>query len=178
MWQKVSGMVPRRTVINLLICLSAIVVIVVVGIIPNFISASSLDEKILSLQYELEEQKNLHPVYQILKARSQKKVGAVLPFPVRNKLSREEIKSLPASFRDAARKANMHLISISPDLGSLGGDYRFLSVDVVVTGDFYDVRKFLIGLGEIPYLERIEEMQVQPRHDSMEFKIKVWLAIA
>jgi hypothetical protein len=35
----------------------------------------------------------------------------------------------------------------------------------------------LIGLGSVPYLDRIEEINIQQYPDSMEFRMKIWIAI-
>jgi hypothetical protein len=48
----------------------------------------------------------------------------------------------------------------------------------VVRGDFLNFRKLLIGLGEVAYVERIEEIQIQQNPDALEFKMKVWVAIS
>ena len=178
MWQKIKTMIPRHTLIYLLVCLSGLLIIVFAGIIPNYISLAGLDRKIISVQFQLEEQNNLYPIYQLLKNRSQHKALMVLPFPARNRLSREVINLFPTTFKDIAKKAGMGAISISPDLNSLTDDSKFLIVNAVIRGDFFNFRKLLIGLGEVPYLERVEEIQVQQNQDIMEFKMKIRLALA
>jgi len=35
----------------------------------------------------------------------------------------------------------------------------------------------LIELGSVPYLDKIEEVNIQQNTDSMEFKMKVWIAV-
>jgi hypothetical protein len=35
----------------------------------------------------------------------------------------------------------------------------------------------LIGLGAVPYLDRIDEINIQEQPYSMEFRMKVWIAI-
>jgi hypothetical protein len=177
MWQKINAMVPKQTLINLLISLSGVLIIVLAGIVPNYITSANLDRKISGLQFQIEEQKTLYPIYQLLKDRSQKKMPRVLPLPVKSKLSRGNMRSIPTTFKDIARSVNMNMVSISPDLNSLRIDPRFLPVDMAVAGDFFNFRKFLIALVGVPYLERIEELQIRQNQETMEFKVKICLAI-
>ena len=178
MWQKIKAVIPKETLINLLICISGVLLIILAGIVPNSLTSANLDQKISSVQFQLEEQKTLYPIYQSLKAKFQKKISTVLPFPVGDKLSREKIESIPATFRDIAGGADMNIVSIVPDLNSPGTDRKFLLVDIALAGEFFDFRKFLIGLEALPYLEHIEELHVRQNQDVMEFKMKIWLALA
>ena len=171
-------MIPKQTLTNMTICLAGLLVIVLAGIVPNIISSASLDRKINSVKFQLEEQDKLYPVSQLLKKNAQKKVLTALPFPARDKLSRKLIDLFPATFKDMAKKAGMDVISISPDLNSLSDNSNFLIVNAVIRGDFFNFRKLLINLGEIPYSERVEEIQIQQNRDIMEFKMKIRLALA
>ncbi|MGA3206921.1 MAG: hypothetical protein ABSE05_03750, partial [Syntrophales bacterium] len=76
------------------------------------------------------------------------------------------------------RKARIDMVSAFPDLYTLGGEQKFLLVNATLKGDFLNFRKFLIGLGGVPCLEGIEEIHIQQNEDGMEFKMKIWLAIA
>jgi hypothetical protein len=50
-------------------------------------------------------------------------------------------------------------------------------VNVLLRGDFINFRKFLINLGGIPYVQQIEEVAIQQKLDSKEFRLKVWVAV-
>jgi hypothetical protein len=50
--------------------------------------------------------------------------------------------------------------------------------NAVVRGDFVNFRELLIGLGDIPYLEKIEEVSVKQLSDSMELQAIVWLKVS
>jgi hypothetical protein len=47
----------------------------------------------------------------------------------------------------------------------------------VLKGEFADFRKMLIELGAVPYLDKIEEISYTQGTESMEFKMKVWIAL-
>ena len=179
MYQKFKKMmISKQTLTNMTICLAGLLVIVLAGIIPNFISSARLDREISSVQFRLEEQDKLYPVWQLLKNKAQHKVLMVLPFPAKDRLSRKSIDLFPATFKDMAKKAGMDVISISPDLNSLSDSSNFLIVNAVIRGDFFNFRKLLVNLGEVPYSERVEEILIQQNQDNMEFRMKIRLALA
>jgi hypothetical protein len=69
------------------------------------------------------------------------------------------------------------MVSNTPDLNSSGGSPSSLLYNVVLKGEFANFRKILIGLGSVPYLDRIEEINIQQYPSYMEFKMKIWIAI-
>jgi len=176
--EKMYAITPKRTIIYALICLSGILFIVLAGVIPKQLSLARLDQKIKSIQFQIEEQKKLYPIYQDLQKKAQAGDSKALPLPARNALLRTQLDTIPATFREIARKANLDMVSASPDLNSLSGESRLLLVNAVIRGNFFNLRKFLIGLGDMSYLDRIEEIQIQQNEDTMEFKMKIWIALA
>lgn len=176
--RKIFAIIPKRNIIYSLLCLTGILFIILAGIIPNQLSLARLDKKIKSIQFQIEEQKSLYPIYQDLQKKTEARNSKVLPLPKRNALLQTQLDSIPATFIEIARKVNLDMVSASPDLNSLSGESKLLPVNAVVRGNFFNFRKFLILLGGVPYLERIEEIQIQQNEDTMEFKIKIWIAIA
>jgi hypothetical protein len=170
-------LINRRTVIIYLTCLAGILLFIIAGIIPAQRFSAALDRKTRDLQFQIDEQKSLQPIYQSLKARSQTGTVSVLPTPERNKLSRDLISMVPSTFGRIAKNAAMDTLSVDPDVSSLANQSRYLLVHAVVRGDFFSFRKYLTGLGELPYFERIEEIEIQQNPDIMEFKMKIWLAL-
>jgi len=174
---KIYAIIPKRSLVYLLICLSGVLIIFVAGIIPEYFSLVRLEQQMKSIQFQIEEQKSLYPIYHMLQNKTHTKEVRILPFPKKIPLSRAEMDAISATFREIAKKANIDIVSASPDLNFLGSESRFLPINAIIRGDFFNFRKFLIGLGEVPYLERIEEIQIQQNEDTMEFKMKVWLAV-
>ena len=170
-------LINRRTVIIYLTCLAGILLFIIAGIIPAQRFSAALDRKTRDLQFQIDEQKSLQPIYQSLKAKSQTGTVSVLPTPERNKLSRDLISMVPSTFGRIAKNAAMDTLSVDPDVSSLANQSRYLLVHAVVRGDFFSFRKYLTGLGELPYFERIEEIEIQQNPDIMEFKMKIWLAL-
>jgi hypothetical protein len=155
-----------------------VLLIVLAGIVPQQMAVARLDNKIASFQFQFEEQKKLQPYYQMLHAGTDSGRSKVLPFPARSPLSRTKIDTVPSIIREQAQKAHIDMVAASPDLNTLGGEQRFILVNATLKGDFLNFREFLIGLGGVPCLEAIEEIRIQQNEDSMEFRMKLWLAIA
>ena len=175
---KLYAIIPKRSLVFLLICVCGVLIIFAAGIIPEYFSSVRLDEQIKNIQFQREEQKRLHPIHQMLQSRKHTEDGRTLPFPKKNFLLRTKMDDVAATFREIAKRANLDVVSASPDLNFLGGESRFLPMHATMRGDFFNFRKFLISLGEVSYLERIEEIQIQQNEDTMEFKLKVWLVLA
>ncbi|MGD1152407.1 MAG: hypothetical protein ABR911_05990 [Syntrophales bacterium] len=176
--EKIYAIIPKRSIVILFACISGVLLIVLAGIVPQQMAVTRLDNKIAIIQFQFEEQKRLNPYYQMLHAGTHSGSSKVLPFPARSPLSRTKIDTVPSIIREQAQKAHIDMVAASPDLNTLGGEQRFILVNATLKGDFLNFRKFLIGLGGVPCLEGIEEIRIQQNEDSMEFRMKLWLAIA
>ena len=178
MEQKLYAIIPRQSITYLLICLFGVLVFIFAGLIPSQRSLAKLDRDIKTVTFQIEEHKTLSPIYESLQKRLMAKGSGALPFPARNTLPRDQVSKVPKTFGEIAGKCNMEAVSVAPDLKSLNRGSRFLLFHTVVRGDFLNFRKLLIGLGEVAYVERIEEIQIQQNPDALEFKMKVWVAIS
>jgi hypothetical protein len=106
-----------------------------------------------------------------------KKESEILPLPAKGTLAQAKINGLPMTFSAAAKTSGMSLVSAIPIFSATPGNSQFLSVNVVLRGDFMNLRKFLIHLGGIPYVTQIEEIAIQQKPDTKEFRLKVWVAV-
>jgi hypothetical protein len=170
-------LIPRRTVIVQLSWLGCLLLFILAVIIPVQRFVAGLDGQIKNIRYQVDEQKSLQPIYQALKTRSQTIAPRILPTPASGKLSRDLVSMVPSTIGRIVKNAAMETISISPDVNSLANQSRFLLMHTVIRGDFMSFRKFLNGVGEFPYLERFEEIEIRQDPDFMEFRMKIWLAL-
>jgi len=171
-------LIPRRTVIIHLSWLGSLLLFILVIIVPVQRFMAGLDGQIKDIQYQVDEQKSLQPIYQALKAKSQTTAPSILPTPESGKLARDLVSVVPSTIGRIVRNAAMETITISPDVNSLANQSRSLLMNTVIRGDFMSFRKFLIGVGELPYLERFEEIEIKQDQDFMEFRMKIWLALS
>ena len=175
---KLFKLIPRRTVIIHLSWLGSLLLFILAIIVPVQRLVAGLDGRLKDIQYQVDEQKSLQPIYQALKTKSQTTVPSILPTPASGKLSRDLVSVVPSTIGRIVKNAAMENISILPDVNSLANQSRSLLLHTVIRGDFMSFRKFLIGVGELPYLERFEEIEIQKDPDFMEFRMKIWLALS
>lgn len=175
--KKINLNIPEKSFSYLIICGGIVVILVLVGIFPLYRYISNQAGEIKKIQYQIEEQKGLGPAYLNLKKAMERKDLQVLPNPKKTTISREEAAKFQNVFRNVAGKSGLMTVSLTPDLSTMTGSSKFLLHNAVVKGEFANFRKMLIALSAIPYLDRIEEIRIQQHSDSMEFRIKIWLAL-
>jgi hypothetical protein len=171
-----KNIIFRETPLVKIYIFAAVFVLITVGIIIQNFSLKKLDDRISKIQTQIAEQNGLKSVYQLLRVKGHK-ADKILPFPEKRNFPRNQVEALAGSFRDIAKKANMDILYVTPALNSIGPDSRYLLVDVGIRGDFLSYRDFLIALGNLSCLDRIEEMQIQEDTDVMEFKLKIRLSM-
>ena len=174
---KPESKIPRRNIVYIVLCVLFIILFVFVVYLPTDKWSDELDIKTSEAKFRLHEQQTLIPVFQYLKVESEKVVSDTLPLPPKGKLARAMINNLPQNFAASAKTSGMSLVMARPDLSGLKGDFQTLPVNIVLRGGFINFRKFLIGLGGMPYVERIEEILIQEIPDTKEFRLRVWVAI-
>jgi hypothetical protein len=175
--QKLNSHIPHQSLIYLGLCLTGVLVFVFMGIIPAYTTLAELDTKAASISQRIEEHNILLPFYRTLLSAGEKKESTVLPLPEKGMLEQTRIGTLPVSLSAAVRMSGMALVSATPNVGALTGDARFISVNLVLRGNFINFRKCLIHLGSIPYVDHIEEIVIQGKADAKEYRLKLWVAI-
>jgi hypothetical protein len=148
-----------------------------VGIFPLYQYNSNLIEKNTKLKNQIEEQKEIAPTYSTLLQVVNSKDLRILPNPDKKTIPRGEAGKFQNDIRTIAGRSGLMTLSLTPDLSTLTGSSTSLSHDVVLKGEFSNFRKMLIGLGSVPYLDRIEEINILQNPDSMEFRMKIWIAL-
>jgi Tfp pilus assembly protein PilO len=175
--QKMNLHIPQQSIIYILLCLTGILIFILGGIIPNSKKMTEMDTKTAEAKFRLEEQKALGSFHQSLQDKNEKKESEVLPLPAKGVLAKAKLNTLPANLTTAAKTSGMSLVSATPNLNTITGDAQFISVNVILRGEFINFRKFLINLGGIPYVQHIEEIQIEEKPDTREFRMKVWVAV-
>lgn len=173
----VGEIFPRRNIIFFSLCAAGILIFIFLVIFPYHRALGKSDRKIAELRQRIDDQRNFSGLYQFLTKNSRQKDGLIFPVPAKTHLFRKDVDKVPATIRALAGKSRMSVESIVPDVKALAPDSKRLSVSIAVKGRLSGFRLFLAGLGEIPYLEHIEEIQVRRIPDSKEFRVKMWLAL-
>jgi len=175
--KKIGFNIPRQSIFYIMMCLTGVLIFVLGGILPASKKLAELDAAIVVRKYDIEEQTALAPFFKSLKVDSEKKESEILPLPPNGKLSQDKLDTLPIAFSTAAKMSGMTMVSAIPNLNAMIGDAQFIPIHVVLRGGVIDFRKFLIQIGGIPYVQHIEEITIQEKSDTREFKMKIWAAI-
>ncbi len=157
-------------------CLCVLLFFFLLVIYPQHISLAEADLDIKKLKVRIEEQKILYPIFQNLLKKTRVKDTESLPFPKKTKLMHNETAKISSIFNEIAQKSNLILKEIIPDVDALIGGSEYLKLNLTVKGEFLDLRNFMLHLGELPYLEHIERIQIRSVQDSKEISFKIFLA--
>lgn len=165
-----------RSLTLLIAGLVIILILVWIGFY-NHRTIARLDAEIHDLNTKINTHQSYAPMTKQLFDRMKVRAERHLPLPAKAKLSAEQRDQIPLIFREMAQKAKLDLVSLNPDINSLVGGSPVMLVHATLKGDYYHFRNFLIELGDRPYLEKIEEIEIQQLPGTKEFRLKVWLAV-
>ena len=175
--KKLSVEVPRRSLIYLLICGAGVLAFVLVGTYPSSRNIVRMDDSIADLKTRVEEQKILFPLYKKLREGLTTEVSKAQSNPPKAGLPARRMDDLTPIFGEIAANCGLEVSAVIPDVKSLVDDSHFLSVDLALKGDFFNLRKFLLELSNLPYLGDIEHLYILEGPDGKGYFLKVWLII-
>ena len=165
-----------RSLTLLIIGVGLILILVYIGFY-NYRNIAKLDTEINELNTKINTHQSYAPMTKQLIDRMKVKPQRNLPLPAKAKLSVEQKDQISYIFKDMAQKSKMELLSVSPDINSMVGGSAAMLVHATLKGDYYNFRNFLIELGDRPFLERVEEIEIQQVPGTKEFRLKVWLVV-
>jgi Tfp pilus assembly protein PilO len=160
----------------MVLCGAGVLIFLLWVILPAKQLSAELDQDIASLQARIEEQKILSPVFKNLFAKTKTTEPQGLPAPVRAKLTRDEIASVPKRLQQLAASHRLNVREIVPEVNTLtDASGRFLT-RFTAAGQFADLRGFLMDVGALPYFESLEEIEIRAVEGGREFGLKIWMA--
>jgi hypothetical protein len=173
---KLGSILPPQTLILMVLCGAGILMFVLWVMLPAQRLSAELDRDIQSLESRIEEQKILSPVFKNLFAKTKTVEPQGLPAPNRIKLTRAEIAGVPKRLQLLAASHHLSIREIVPEVNTLtDASGRFLT-RIAATGQFADLRGFLIEVGALPYFDSIEEIEIRAVEGGREFGVKIWMA--
>lgn len=152
-----------------------ILVIILLMIYPDYRTLAALDKNIKQLNTKIETHELLSPLFQKMLTEVELKLPEGVAFPKAEKLSQEKAERIVSVFHELAGKSGIKVVEVSPDVESTLDGSGFVLMNVVVTGDFFKLREFLMELGNLPYLEKIEQIKLQNIDGGKEVRLKIWL---
>jgi hypothetical protein len=173
------NLVPKECISSLVAGLVAVLFFVCVAIIPNYLTGRSLNRQIGDLRYQLEEHKNILPLYASLKKLASEEKPDILILPQKTGLDMSRLDIAIKTLRDISKKSSMSVISISPDEGEAYKGVKSVVVAMSLKGDFANLRTLLTDLGALPYVEDVEgvSMRRESYGRMLAITIKIKLAV-
>jgi len=169
------GKFSQRSLFYFALFGAVILVVILLLIYPDYRTLAVLDKNIKQLNARIETQKLLFPLFQKMLTEIDLKLPEGAAFPKAEKLTQEKAESMLSVFHELAGKSGLKVLEVSPDVESTLNGSGFVLMNVVVRGDFFMLREFLLELGNLPYLEKIEQIKLQNIEDGKEFRLKLWL---
>lgn len=167
---------PTKNIMVIALFGGGIIFFVLLSIFPNYITYSNIETEINMLKSQIEEQKILSPIFNDLSSKAKFKDSDDLPFPKKEKLSKNETSNISGIIQNIILLNDFELNSILTDVGGLMDGSGILKMSVEVTGDFENLRKLILQLGTLPYLEHIENIQINNANDKQNILLKLWIA--
>ena len=155
----------------------AIALFVGVAIVPAFFSMAESEREIEQVEFELERQQKLFPIFVKLLKASREKSPELLPLPETTKLSRGNTDLATVMLRELAADSNLRVENIVPDMQTILKGSKYLKVRAVFSGGMDEFRDLLMKLGSVPYLQHVDDFKLQTMEAShqLRFGLTLWL---
>ena len=168
--------VPTKNTFVILIFGGGMLLFMLLAIFPNYISYNDIEHEISVLKYKIEEQKILSPIFEDLSKKAQFQKPESLPFPTADKISPNDTDKITPIIRDIIETNGFTLEKIATDLESLMTESGNLKISVHILGEFHKLRGVLLNLGNLPYLNHIEVIQVNSFGDKNKITLTIWVS--
>lgn len=172
---KILSILPTESLVYILACGTGIIFFVFMIIVPNQNTSAELDQDIENLKDRIEQQRILRPVFDSLLERAKREYPTQLPVTKRVKLERGDINKVTEILQDIAGRHDLTIQDIRTDVNAMMTSTGFMQMRIHATGDFMKFRDFLVDLGTIPSLEKIEEIIIRAIEQNREYKLKIWM---
>ena len=161
--------------IYIAISLLGIIAFFLVAIYPNLSVLKSMDEDISALNRKAERQTLLHPVYLKLLEEVTQSIPTKLPTPEKRKISYNDLNHINELFNQLAKENEVTFNSAIPDASNYLEDMGYFTMNVVFSGDFFNLRKILLSICKMPFLESIDVMRIETfnQQKRISFKLKI-----
>lgn len=169
--------IPRRTILSMGLCAGIIVAFLGIAVYPKQRSLAGLNQQIDYIEDQIREQKMLLPLYENLSEIARFEKPEALPFPRQGTLALRETEGLSSLFDAMARRNRLTLVDVIPDIQSLDQGSEGLSVNILLKGDFSELHGFLLALGGVPALQRVQEIRIKSADKTQDMTIRVSMAI-
>ncbi|MBW1864856.1 MAG: hypothetical protein JRI64_04300 [Deltaproteobacteria bacterium] len=167
---------PTKNIVLITLFGGGFLFFVLLSIFPNYIAYSNIENEINILKGRIEEQKILSPIFTELSEKTKFEKPANLPFPKKEKLSKNKTGNISTIIQDIIRQNDFKLDTILTDVGGLMDGSGVLKVSIGMTGDFINLRNMILQLGTLPYLEHIESIRIENTNQKQKVSMRLFIA--
>ena len=167
---------PTKNIMVIILFGGGILFFVLLSIFPNYIAYSNIEHEINTLKDQIEEQKLLSPIFTDLSDKAKFENPEDLPFPKKEKLSKNETGNISAIIQNIIRLNDYKVDSIVTDVGGLMNESGILKMTIEMTGDFMNLRNLILQFGSLPYLDHIETIRIKNSDNKQKVLMKLWIA--
>lgn len=169
---------PKKSLISILCFILILIVFLLVAIYPSHKNLASLDKELAAINNQIEKQKIISPFLKEMVNKINEENKYSLPFPKSSNFDRAKIQMIPSIYREMASVTELALEKVDPDIRLLNRKQSdILSSNILLKGDFFNFRRFLIKLGGLPYLESVEEIRIESMEEGDFFSLKINLFV-
>ncbi len=160
-----------------IICALGIAAFGFMGLYQNDVAITDIDNDIKKLSAQIEDHRTLLPVFKTLLGKIQQEKAGVLIYPEKRKLARDDMETAMSLFKTIAATYHLKIKAMEPEIDSVVGSSGHLKMNIIMDGDFLNLRGMLIQLGQIPWFETIERLQIISGDAVKEIRLKISIAI-
>ena len=136
-----------------------------------------LKERLAQARAEQVELETCYPIYLELARLELPEKWPELVLPKAETLTERDIASVTERFMLVATNSLVELGTVSPRVQLDENNRRYLAVELRATGPYRQFRAFLLGLAQMPALERIEKLEIRREALQEQFNVAVRLAL-
>jgi len=174
-------LMPQRSMVLTLICSLGLLVFFLLTILPNQKALARLEQDIALLRTRLAEQAVLLPVYRkfcdVIDSTRAGKVSR-LTFPAPLRLTADQAAGIDAVFRAMAAATGLKARQVSPEINSIINASQSLRLVISAEGNLENIRRFLLKLGELPYLTQVERVRIQQTGPGPDLELSAQVLLA
>jgi hypothetical protein len=166
----------KQSIFLLTICAGILIVFVLVFIMPSKKEMAKLDFEIGAAKFKVETQEKLDPLYRGLQEKL-KKIDNKASLPPTQPIAKSQLGNFSGTVSGMAQKSKLVLLSVYPETSS-SIEPGVAVYNASLRGNFVDFRNFLKEIGSLPYLDKIEDIQVNTGSGVRQFNVKMKLLVA
>ena len=170
--EKLSLTFTKRNFTFLGICLGGLILLVLISILPLIAQKKSLEIKIPATKTKISQHTQLDLVVQTIdkKLSALETIGTLPSVPVES-LTITELSSIKAEIMGLAAEENVTFVNLNSIIPESSENLKTLTFKSYLQGSLTNIRSFIFSLLQIPYIEDIEQLDIQSNDNNLNLNL-------